>query len=251
MDAEWRALSDLNEKNLNRLRFLIVNDLPEAKLEIQYITSTMSDADVHYALALVLFQIEEYYDSVRIASCASDSFRGASLPDNVLYLLYPTAYRGLINTSAVKYQLDPLLTLAVMREESHFLQDSLSSSEACGLMQILPKTGKWLAKQALGSAALERSDLFLPSTNIELGSCYLRYLLDKFDNNLLVSIAAYNWGETNMRKWLQNAPKEDVDIFVETLPSDETKRYIKKVFKSYSMYRSLYPDDWNTDREKS
>jgi len=197
----------------------------------------------------VLFR--SYHDSLRLASPLRNSFADSQRAGQIRYLLYPAAYPDLLRASSSKYEVDPLLALAVMREESHFLENTVSSSDACGLMQILPRTGRWLAEQMLEFSSFERSDLFQPSINIELGNYYLRYLLKKFDNNPLLAVAAYNWGETNLRKWLPGAPKDDFDVFVESIPADETRRYVKKVFRSYAIYQSLYSIEWPPSTAKA
>ncbi len=244
-------LSGLGHDQLERLRFLVLNELPEAKLEIDFLALKVQGGDAHYALAWALYQLKEYYDSLRIASSLREPLADSERSDQLPYLLYPAAYPDLLEEKSSKYGVDPLLALAVMREESHFMKDCVSSSDACGLMQILPKTGKWLAVQMLAFSNFEREDLFLPSVNIELGNFYLRYLLLKFDNNPLLAVAAYNWGETNLRNWLPSAPKDDYDLFVESIPADETRRYVKKVFKSYAIYQSLYSREWFSQKETS
>jgi soluble lytic murein transglycosylase len=240
----WQYLSDVDERSLQRLHFLLSNQLPEAKLELDHLSRNVEKNEAHYALAWALFQAQAYYDSIRMASSLSAPVADSAAPGNVRYLLYPAAYPDLLKVSAFKYEVDPLLALAVMREESHFHETSVSASDACGLMQILPTTGKWLAQDKLGSPSFSRSDLFEPAVNIELGNYYLRYLLNKFENNPMLTVAAYNWGETNLRRWMDKAPKDDFDLFVESIPADETRRYVKKVFRSYAIYRSLYPSNW-------
>ena len=154
------------------------------------------------------------------------------------------AREGWVRAAAARYDIDPLLSLAVMREESHFSEESISAANACGLMQIIPSTGEWLAGKVFGPASFDRTLLFRPSINIELGSYYLRYLLDRFDGNVLLALAAYNWGEGNLKRWLADSPPGDLDVLIESIPADETRRYVKKVLKSYALYHSLYPSDY-------
>jgi len=243
IDAVKPLIEGLDEKAMQRLQFLVVNELPEAKLELEFASSAEQDSETQYALALVLYQLQAYNDSLRIASTLSTVFTDSPRTDRIRHFLYPVAYPHILGASASRYRIDPLFALAVMREESHFRETTVSSSDACGLMQILPRTGKWLAQDHLGLPSFERSDLFLPSVNIELGSYYLRYLLNKFGDNLMLTAAAYNWGETNLRNWMEGAPKQDFDAFVESIPADETRRYIKKVFRTYAIYRGLYSSE--------
>ena len=83
------------------------------------------------------------------------------------------------------------------------------------------------------------ADLENPKVNLYLGCNYLKYLKDKFNNDIYV-IAAYNGGEGSVQKWINTSKTDDVDEFIENIPYDETKHYVKKVFKSYHMYKNIY-----------
>jgi soluble lytic murein transglycosylase len=111
-------------------------------------------------------------------------------------------------------------------------------------MQIIPRTGEWLAGKVFGPASFDIALISRPAVNIELGSYYLRYLLDKYDGNIVLALAAYNWGEGNLAKWMKDSPPGDLDVFIEGIPADETRRYVKKVLRSYAAYHSLYPADY-------
>ena len=100
-----------------------------------------------------------------------------------------------------------------------------------------------MAGKVFGPANFDMALLFRPAVNIELGSYYLDYLFDRFDNNVVLALAAYNWGEGNLRRWLEKSPPGDLDVFIESIPADETRRYVKKVLRSYAVYHSLYPPD--------
>ena len=239
-----KELPTWHHRAMPRLRFFMINHLPESKLELEHISQEVEKPRTKYALAWALFQQQAYYDSLWIATSLRDRISKPPEATRIHYLMYPVAYPELLMTSASKYSIDPMLSLAVMREESHFSERAISPSDACGLMQILPKTGMWLASELFGKAAFDKGDLFLPSVNVELGNYYLRYLLDKFDNNTTLAIAAYNWGETNLRNWLNGSSFDDFDVFVETIPAEETRKYVKKVLRSYVIYRSLYPADY-------
>jgi soluble lytic murein transglycosylase-like protein/TolA-binding protein len=239
-----KELSYWDRKAMKRLKFLMLNRLTEARWELEHISPKLPGADARYAMAWGLFQTRSYYKSISVASSLKGTVPEALREARIQQLLYPIAYADLVDTAASKYEIDPLLAMAVMREESHFRENAVSSSDACGLMQIIPPTGEWLAGKVFGAASFDRSTLFLPHVNIELGSYYLRYLLDKFDNKPVLVIAAYNWGETNLRKWMSDSPPVDLDIFIETIPVQETRRYVKKVLRSYAVYYSLYPPDF-------
>jgi soluble lytic murein transglycosylase-like protein len=225
------------------------NELPEAGWELRRLLNGVSGESGRYALAWALFHSQAYNDAIRIASSIRDKLSQEDRATRVLYLLYPPAHADLVRAAAFRYRVEPALALAVMREESHFREDAVSVSDARGLMQILPSTGEWLAGKLAGPGTFEPSALFVPSVNIEMGSYYLRYLLDKFGNNMVLAVAAYNWGETNLRRWLGESPPNDLDVLVESIPADETRKYVKKVLRSYAVYNSLYPPDFLTVEE--
>ncbi len=242
-------LTSQDERTLARLKFLMCNELPEAGWELRRLLNGVSGESGRYALAWALFHSQAYNDAIRIASSIRDKLSQEDRATRVLYLLYPPAHADLVRAAAFRYRVEPALALAVMREESHFREDAVSVSDARGLMQILPSTGEWLAGKLAGPGTFEPSALFVPSVNIEMGSYYLRYLLDKFGNNMVLAVAAYNWGETNLRRWLGESPPNDLDVLVESIPADETRKYVKKVLRSYAVYNSLYPPDFLTVEE--
>ncbi|MGB9758125.1 MAG: transglycosylase SLT domain-containing protein [Candidatus Bipolaricaulaceae bacterium] len=152
-------------------------------------------------------------------------------------LAYPKAWEESVWRWAREYEVDPLLIWAVMREESGFLPTAVSSSGACGLMQLLPSTARWIAEEKLGISFREAL-LFDPDYNIRLGAWYLRYLLDQFGGEVVLAVAAYNAGPGNLRRWTQGlASLADLPS---RLRSPETREYLVKVLNSWLIYRELY-----------
>ncbi len=243
-ESVQKVVPHLEPRTTDRLKFFMFNHLPEAQWELAHASRGISGTDARYALAWALFHAGAYNDSIRLATSLKGRLTESQHVTRLDYLIYPLAYPDLIASHAGQYDVDPMLSLAVMREESHFRERAVSTSNARGLMQIIPPTGKWLAEKAYRAAVFDVDLLFQPSINIELGNYYLRYLLDKFDRNLLLAIAAYNWGPGNLGKWMQNSPTNDIDVFVESIPAEETRRYVKKVLRSYAIYYSLYPRDY-------
>ncbi|NQU07104.1 MAG: transglycosylase SLT domain-containing protein, partial [Candidatus Abyssubacteria bacterium] len=234
----------LERQALDRLGFLMMNHLPEAKWELERVSRKSSGTNARYAIAWALFEAQAYNRAIKVASSVEHRLDEEPRATRVQYLMYPAAYPDMVRAAATRYNIDPMLSLAVMREESHFREDTISPSEARGLMQIIPPTGEWLAGKVFGPARFDRTLLFRPQFNIELGTYYLRYLLDRFDNNIVLAIAAYNWGEGHLERWLGNSPPGDLDAFIESIPAEETRNYVKKVLRSYSVYHSLYPTDY-------
>jgi soluble lytic murein transglycosylase len=148
---------------------------------------------------------------------------------------YPRAYWPRVTAAADSARLDPFVVLSLMRQESLFDPAAVSPADAYGLMQLLVSTASRVAGRPVAATAL-----FDPTTNIGLGTRYLRQLLDRFDGNLAKALAAYNGGEDAVAKWEQRAPGAATDEFVETISYRETRHYVKQVLGNYRRYRRLY-----------
>jgi len=133
--------------------------------------------------------------------------------------------------------IEPGLVYALMREESGYRPTVVSAVGARGLLQIMPETGERLA-QDVAMSDFDPDDLFEPAVNIRLGSHYLRNLLIRFDGQLSAAIASYNAGPTAVSRWID--PELDDDEWVESIPYDQTRAYVKRVLRSLYAYRVLY-----------
>ncbi|MFZ0219512.1 MAG: transglycosylase SLT domain-containing protein [Candidatus Aquirickettsiella sp.] len=154
---------------------------------------------------------------------------------NDVKLRFPFAYRRSVLAAARKTHLNSAWVWAIMRQESAFMWNAKSSAGALGLMQIMPSTGKQLAR----SLALRRVDLLDPEQNIRLGSIYLRQLLKLFDGNATLATASYNVGPNRIKHFqglYQRLPK---DVWVEILPWKETRDYVKSVRLARSIYNQI------------
>ncbi|WP_373531415.1 transglycosylase SLT domain-containing protein [Vampirovibrio sp.] len=158
-----------------------------------------------------------------------------------LKLLYPLYFSDRISGAAVRNKLDPFLIQSLMREESYFNEFAISTSNARGLMQLLPSTAKEVAGWE-GLSNFQTSDLFSPDMNIRLGSRYLAHLHSLFSGNAMPAVGAYNGGPNAMKRWVQGSSSfnNDPDFFVEKIPYEQSRDYIKKVFTSYWNYSRLY-----------
>lgn len=158
-----------------------------------------------------------------------------------LKLLYPIYFEPNIQQFSRQNSLDPFLVQALMREESYFNEFAVSGSNARGLMQLLPSTAGEVAEWEHISH-FKTNDLFSPATNIQLGSRYLAHLHELFNGNSMPAVGAYNGGPGAMRRWVQTSPffASDPDMFVERIPYEQSRDYIKKVFASYWNYQRLY-----------
>lgn len=154
-------------------------------------------------------------------------------------LVYPVFFAKEINCYTKIYNLDPVLILSLIKEESHFNPLAVSSSNALGLMQLLPGTARDVSRWN-NIGAVNKFQLFDPKTNIKFGMAYFKYTRNKLYNNSLFAVAAYNGGPGAVEKWLKTIPHDDMDEFIENIPYDQTRDYIKKVYGSYWNYKRIY-----------
>jgi soluble lytic murein transglycosylase len=152
------------------------------------------------------------------------------------HALYPFPFVEVIEQQSQRHDLNPLLVTALIRQESRFEPDIKSKVGAVGLMQMMPKTGAWAAQ----NLNLKTYTLENPDDNIKLGTWFLDQIHRTFKNNSLLAVASYNAGQGNMAKWMQQRKSMDPDEFVEAIPYDETKDYVKQVFGNYWNYLRLY-----------
>src|SRR5262249_13269598 len=117
-----------------------------------------------------------------------------------------------------------------------------SRANALGLMQVLPSTGQAVARRNnLGGGRITSSDLYNPVLNIQLGTAYVHQLLDEFHRFEYVA-AAYNGGETRVRRWLREMPNNEIEEWVESIPLSETRLYVQGVYRNARIYQRLYDE---------
>jgi soluble lytic murein transglycosylase len=152
-----------------------------------------------------------------------------------LELRFPLRHHEWVAQQANQYRLDSAWIFAVIRQESAFMRDARSHAGAIGLMQLMPATARHVARDYLKRSAPRKQALFKAETNIELGSAYLRQLMDRFDNNPVLVTAAYNAGPHRVNSWL---PEKSVpaDIWVEMVPFKETSTYLRRVLSYTVIY---------------
>jgi soluble lytic murein transglycosylase len=146
---------------------------------------------------------------------------------------------SIIREQAAAKHLDPALIAAVIYAESKF-EPRPSSAGAEGLMQILPATAYYLAHLS-GGSRFTVSDLATPRVNVAYGSYYLRYLLNHYDGNEMLAIAAYNGGLANVDRWVADAESAGHALSAEAIPFPETREYVQRVLGAQRAYRVTYP----------
>lgn len=152
-----------------------------------------------------------------------------------LELRFPIAFSQEINTYAIKHNLDPAIVFGLIRQESVF--DELAGSQvgARGLMQIMPSTGRQIARQ-LQESWLSDSVLYQPDTNVRYGTFYYKQLLDKFNGQVALAAAGYNAGPGRVKNWRPDRPMA-MDIWIETIPFNETRQYVSLVLSNALFYQ--------------
>jgi soluble lytic murein transglycosylase len=148
----------------------------------------------------------------------------------------PLRHEDIIRQQAQAKHLDPALIAAVIFAESKF-RARTSSTGAQGLMQIQPETARFIARRS-GARTFQTADLGTPQINIQYGSYYLRYLLDRYGGNRVLAIAAYNAGETNVDRWIVRSGQRGFGV--EDIPFPETRAYVRRVLGAEGDYRHTY-----------
>jgi soluble lytic murein transglycosylase len=152
------------------------------------------------------------------------------------YALFPFPFEETILNWSNQRQINSLLVTSLIRQESRFEAKIASPAGALGLMQVMPATGDWIAKQT----GLEKYSLTNPEDNVKLGTWYLDYTHKEYKNNALLAVASYNAGPGNVANWIKKYGLRDPDTFIENIPFRETKGYVEAVFGNYWNYLRLY-----------
>ncbi len=236
-----KPLSKFDINSLNRylfkddrtLLFLANNDdfetIDELKINNEYIK------------AWVMFKKENYPNAINTAkneylkkTDEIEDFK-CSYSDKELRLIYPILNRDEINKYSLEYKQSPYLFMSIIREESHFNPNALSSAGAVGLVQLMPATASFIENRPIDAKILKEE-------NVRIGVKYFKYLVDMFDKNEYLAILSYNGGPGNVKKWLSDPfiKSDRIDEFVEDIPYLETKNYIKKVLSTYWIYFNVY-----------
>jgi soluble lytic murein transglycosylase len=231
---------DVGFARVELLRRLGLVDLAGVELE-DVVRRSAGDPVRLYGLTGAYMQDERYHLGLwimRRAFRALASTGHPSLPRAFWEMFYPHAWRAEVGQAARRAGVDPFLVAAVMREESNYDPRAVSRAGARGLMQLMPTTAQPLA--ATRGWPFRGGDLLdEPASNIELGASYLGGLLRDFGDPRL-ALAAYNAGPRRARQWWQARRSDDVEVFVEEIPFDETRYYVKRVMLSWEEYRRIY-----------
>ena len=193
-----------------------------------------------YGLTSAYVRDERYHLALRILRrhFSALAATGHELPQAFWEMLYPFGWRTEVFQAAERLGLDPYLVAAVVREESSYYPQAVSRAGARGLMQLMPATAQPMAA-VRGWPFRDGTLLDDPAANIQIGTSFLASLLREFGDPRL-ALAAYNAGPGNVRKWWKGRRSDDIEVWVEQIPFDETRNYVKKVSLSWTEYRRIY-----------
>jgi len=236
------------DQSLARIRLLIyLGFRDEAIVEILRLRNGISDdKDKAIMIASLLSSLGEYNRAmytIRPYLPSGRSENSYDIDSRLWPLIYPAGYSVLISEYAVRNNLDPYLVYAIIREESWFNKEAVSSAGAIGLMQLMPGTAARIAKDSYAG----RESLFEPEVNIALGTRFFAGRLKQFEGNIFLAIASYNAGPEAVEKWITERDGVELDEFIEDIPYKETREYVKKVFRSYMEYHRLNKENTRID----
>lgn len=157
----------------------------------------------------------------------------------ILKKIYKTNYSEYVYKYSQENDIDPLLTFAIIKAESNFNRNIKSKSGAIGLMQLMESTAIEQAEE-VNEEIIVTESLYNPEINIKIGTKYYSKLMKKYNNNMLLALAAYNAGIGNVDKWLKEGIIKEDGSDIENIPFKETNNYVRKIVRDYKIYQNLY-----------
>ncbi len=215
---------------LTRIQELIAVDWKISAKREWYHLLNRADNDELQAIAVLASQWQQHAQAIRSLAKAKQW--------NAIDLRFPVAHKGPVMQSADKNNIDPAWIYGVIRRESAFAEDIRSPVGAIGLMQLMPKTAKYIGRK-IGVNNTSHKDLIKAENNIELGSAYLSYLSDKFNGNKVMATAAYNAGPNRVDQWTPSSGSLPADQWIDAIPFTETRNYVKAVLEYTTIFKSL------------
>src|SRR3989338_1768601 len=185
-----------------------------------------------YYMASLYSLSGDYVSAFTILNGLHNSYLN-ELPKEHVRLAYPKRYWELIQKYAKQFHLDPYLILSVMRQESAFDPQAISTADAYGLLQMTPYMARQMAKR-LNITLKKNDELLIPEVNIRYCTFYLAELLKTFDNNLILALAGYTSSQEATKKWVNRLWTPDLEEFIEEIPYKETRSYVKLILRNFT-----------------
>jgi len=206
--------------------FFMMGDTANARRQWAWMIKRLSPREL--AVAAVLARTWGWHDRAILTAAKSDH-----LDD--LELRFPVLYRDLVEANAQRNNIDPDWVYGVLRQESAFVTDARSPAGALGLMQLMPLTGRQTGRR-INLAVPNNQAILKPENNVKLGTSYLRTVLDVNKGHQVLATASYNAGPNRVREWLPARGALDADAWVDSVPYNETRNYVKNVMAFTAVY---------------
>jgi soluble lytic murein transglycosylase len=254
------------KKSWSRFKTLSASGwLSEAQRELSGLPS-LKDPTLKISFAEKLAERGQYMPAIRMINDAMEADPRLR-QEQFLKIGYPTAFKDLYNAEAERYGVNIAVLRSLTRQESGFNLRAVSTSNALGLMQMIPPTAAEVSKK-LGLKIEIPDDMFRPEVNIPMGSFYISQMLDQFQGNVPVALAAYNAGPTKVKIWIELRPEVSTlvatqsslpldELWFDELPWTETSFYVKAILRNILLYRlvdegsfTLKPVLWQDLRNK-
>jgi soluble lytic murein transglycosylase len=223
-------------------RALLLRDWGDAANALEEWNFALRSMTDHQLLAAAELALREKWHDRAIVT-ASQTKEVHSLD-----LRFISPFRDLASAYAQENGLDEAWVYGLMRQESRFVEHARSVVGARGLMQIMPATAKWIAKQ-LGLSRNAHAKVGEPETNIRFGTYYLKRIYDSLEKSPVMASAGYNAGPMRARKWQADTPLEGA-VYVESIPFSETRDYVKKVLANAMYYRIRFGGEARALKER-
>ncbi len=214
-----------------------------AQREMDLVRNQANERDLLAIKALIMVRQGERRAGIALLREAFPDLGGprqSKVPEEILRAYYPLEYEDTIRAQARAHGLPAALVAGIIRQESAFDPRATSPVGAKGLMQLMPATARETARRL--DRRMPANGLYNPEVSIELGTAYLRQLLDSFHGNVELAVASYNGGPNRIRRLWDEDPDAELDDFVENLNLDESRDYVKRILVLADSYRQLYPD---------
>jgi soluble lytic murein transglycosylase len=233
------------EDNLRLQRARLLSNGALADLAVRELQAAASEEGGSWAppeMAHVYQEGGQYNRGIEILKKATPNYFAVDLPELPRPYwdgLFPKPYWTDLRKYSMMNGLDPYLVASLIRQESEFNPVAVSRANAVGLMQLLPVTGKRVAKQ-IKLKGYNSSQLYTPAVNLQLGTRYFKSMVDKYGGQLEYALAAYNAGADRVEDWLGQGHYRDAQEFVESIPFTETREYVQAILRNATVYQRLY-----------
>jgi soluble lytic murein transglycosylase len=233
------------DDNLRVVRARLLANGALADQAVRELQAAANDLDGTWAppeMARVYQDGGRYDRGIQIMKRTTPNYFAVDIPDlprPYWEALFPKAYWPQLRRYSTLNGLDPYLVASLIRQESEFNAGAVSRANAIGLMQLLPKTGRTVARQ-IKLRGYRSPQLYTPAVNLQLGTRYFKDMVDKYNGQFEYALAAYNAGTDRVEGWLGQGHYRDPQEFVESIPFTETREYVQAILRNASVYRQLY-----------